>query len=151
MFLCDRSIKKKVWIFHGSRLEIFDLRCIFLWNIIVWVRLDNYRYILISFFRMLLLNIYLYRKLSDRVLLRCETCRPHWLWYWSYGERNQRIYRLVETLHVVVYLGRSIYIFLHSPGAVSWSPTCEIWGTSSYGDSPWSNSTPYDERGVGVA
>ncbi|KAK4412287.1 hypothetical protein Salat_2980300 [Sesamum alatum] len=27
------------------------------------------------------------------------------------GERNQRIYRLVETLYVVVYLGRSIYIF----------------------------------------
>ncbi len=42
------------------------------------------------------------------------------------GERNQRIYRLVETLYVVVYLGRSIYIFPHSPGAVSRSPTCEI-------------------------
>lgn len=42
------------------------------------------------------------------------------------GGRNQRIYRLVETLYVVVYLGRSIYIFPHSPGAVSRSPTCEI-------------------------
>jgi len=67
------------------------------------------------------------------------------------GERNQRIYRLVKTLYVVVYLGRSIYIFLHSPWAVSRSPTREIRGTCFYGDSPWSNSTPYDERRVGVA
>ena len=27
----------------------------------------------------LYVSIFLYRKLSDRVLLRCETCRPHWL------------------------------------------------------------------------
>ncbi len=37
---------------------------------------------------------------------------------------KEGIYRLVETLYVVVYLGRSIYIFLYSPGAVSRSPTC---------------------------
>lgn len=152
MFLCDRSIKKKVWIFHGSRLEIFDLRCISLWHIIVWVRPGNYRYLSLSFLRMLLLNsvlssyfvnvrigYYLDLQTSLVVILILR------------GERNQRIYRLVETLYVVVYLGRSIYIFPHSPGAVSRSPTCEIWGTSSYGDSPWSNSTPYDERGVSVA
>lgn len=47
---------------------------------------------------------------------------------------------------------RAIDLLVHSrPGAVSRSPTCEIRGTSSYGDSPWSNSTPYDERAVGVA
>jgi hypothetical protein len=44
------------------------------------------------------------------------------------GERNQRIYRLVETLYVVVYLGRSIYIFLHSPGALPRSPTMKSEG-----------------------
>ena len=44
------------------------------------------------------------------------------------GERNKRIYRLVETLYVVVYLGRSIYIFLHSPGALSRSPTMKSEG-----------------------
>ena len=43
MFLCHRSIQKKVRIFHGSWLEIFDLRCILLWNLIVWVRPDNDR------------------------------------------------------------------------------------------------------------
>ena len=78
---------------------------------------------------MLLLNMYLsfyivnYRigyyldvKLAD--LIGCDIDLT--------GGRNQRIYRLVETLYVVVYLGRSIYIFPHSPGAVSRSPMCEI-------------------------
>lgn len=43
------------------------------------------------------------------------------------GERNQRTYRLVETLHVVVYLGWSIYLFPHSPRAVSIS---YVWNLS---------------------
>ena len=51
--------KRKYEFSTEGRLEIFSLRCISLWNITVWVRPDNYRYLKISFLRMLLLNIYL--------------------------------------------------------------------------------------------
>lgn len=71
---------------------------------------------------MLLLNIY--RKLSDRVLYYLDVKLADLIGDLTGGTKLKIIYRLVETLYVVVW--RSIYIFPQSPGAVSRSPTCEI-------------------------
>jgi hypothetical protein len=59
------------------------------------------------------------------------------------GTKYKRIYRLVcrDPLCSCLAIDRSTSFLKALGGAVSRSPTCEIWGTSSYGDSPWSNST----------
>lgn len=48
--------------------------------------------------------MYVCLHVPNQVFLRCRTCRPYRLWYWSYRVLNQRMYRLAKAPYVV-FLG----------------------------------------------
>lgn len=48
--------------------------------------------------------MYVCLHVPNQVFLRCRTCSPYRLWYWSYRVLNQRMYRLAKAPYVV-FLG----------------------------------------------
>lgn len=117
MFLRDRSIKKELWISHGSRLEIFDFRCISPWNIIVRVRPDNYRYMLFpSTLRLILwvyvipVNITTYIMGGYCIKLEFPSVMAILANIWI-GGGDESIWFYIDT-YVLVYTGTSRYIWV---------------------------------------